>query len=87
MALAAAAQVAAAIQNFLILEHCPLQPWFDRLQREPLPVTRGHIEVDELARRPGLGGELDEAALAELGGHTPLDPRRYETRDGGTPLL
>ena len=85
--LAAAAQVAAAIQNFLILEHCPLQPWFDRLQREPLPVTGGHIEVDELARRPGLGVELDEAALAELGGHTPLDPRRYETRDGGTPLL
>ena len=41
VALAAAAQVAAAIQNFLIPEHCPLQPWFDRLQREPLPVTRG----------------------------------------------
>jgi galactonate dehydratase len=87
VALAASAQVAAAIQNFLILEHCPLQPWFDRLQREPLPVTGGHIEVDELARRPGLGVELDEAALAAMTGHTPLDPRRYELRDGGTPLL
>ena len=60
VALAAAAHVAAAIQNFLILEHCPLQPWFDRLQRQPLPVTGGHIEVDELARRPGLGVELEE---------------------------
>ena len=87
VALAAAAHVAAAIQNFLILEHCPLQPWFDRLQREPLPVTGGHIEVAELARRPGLGVELDEAALAAMSGHTPLDARRYELPDGGTPLL
>ena len=87
VALAAAAQVAAAIQNFLILEHCPLRPWFDRLQREPLPVTAGHIEVDELARRPGLGVELDATALAAMSGHMPLDPRRYELLDGGTPLL
>ena len=87
VALAAAAQVAATIQNFLILEHCPLQPWFERLQRVPLPVTGGHIEVDELARRPGLGVELDEAALAALSGHTPLDALHYETRDGGTPMI
>ena len=87
VALAAAAQVAAAIQNFLVLEHCPLLPWFDRLQREPLPVTGGHIEVDELARRPGLGVELDDTALAAMSGHTPLDPRHYELPDGGTPLL
>ena len=87
VALAASAQVAAAIQNFLILEHCPLQPWFDRLQREPLPVTGGHIDVDELARRPGLGVELDEAALGAMDGHTPLEPGRYELPDGGTPLL
>jgi hypothetical protein len=31
--------------------------------------------------------ELDEAALAAMTGHTPLDPRRYELCDGGTPLL
>ena len=87
VALAAAAQVAATIQNFLILEHCPLQPWFERVQRVPLPVTRGHIEVGELARRPGLGVELDDDALAALSGHTPLDALHYETRDGGTPLI
>ena len=87
VALAAAAQVAATIQNFLILEHCPLQPWFDRLQRVPLPVRQGHVEVGELARRPGLGVELDAAALAALSGHTPLDALHYETRDGGTPLI
>ena len=87
VALAAAAQVAATIQNFLILEHCPLQPWFERVQRVPLPVTRGHIEVGELARRPGLGVELDDDALAALSGHAPLDALHYETRDGGTPLI
>jgi galactonate dehydratase len=87
VALAAAAQVAATIQNFLILEHCPLQPWFERVQRVPLPVTRGHIEVGELARRPGLGVELDDDALAALSGHSPLDALHYETRDGGTPLI
>ena len=87
VALAAAAHVAAAIQNFLILEHCALQPWFDRLQREPLQVTGGHIEVDELAQRPGLGVELDDTVLAAMSGHTPFAPRRYELSDGGTPLL
>ena len=87
VALAAAAQVAATIQNFLILEHCPLQPWFERVQRVPLPVKRGHIEVGELARRPGLGVELDDDALAALSGHSPLDALHYETRDGGTPLI
>jgi galactonate dehydratase len=87
VALAAAAQVAATIQNFLILEHCPLQPWFERVQRVPLPVKRGHIEVGELARRPGLGVELDDDALAALSGHSPLDALHYDTRDGGTPLI
>ncbi len=57
---AAAAHLALAIPNFLILEFVPSAPFRDRILREPWVVREGHLEVPE---RPGLGVELDEDAL------------------------
>ena len=54
-----AAHAATAMPNFLILEHCRERPWFDQIQRQGVPLRGGYIEVEELARRPGLGIELD----------------------------
>jgi galactonate dehydratase len=88
VALAACGHYAAAIQNFDILEHCPIQPWFDRVQAKKVPIVAGHIDVGELARRPGLGIELDmDFVRAHSARHLPLAPTRYEQDDGSTPLL
>ena len=87
VALAAAAHVSATIQNFNILEHCPLQPLFDQVQRLKVPVVQGHIDVDELGRRPGLGVELDMEVVAAHDQHRPLAACHYPRRDGSTPLL
>lgn len=87
VALAACAHTAAAMQNFLILEHCPIQPWFDRIQKPVLTIRNGHIAVDDLARRPGLGVELDMDLLAAPQSFQPMSGRRYEQSDGSTPLL
>ncbi|MBM3459849.1 MAG: mandelate racemase/muconate lactonizing enzyme family protein, partial [Armatimonadetes bacterium] len=86
VALAACAHAAAAMQNFLILEHCPIQPWFDRVQVAPLPREGGYIDVAELGKRPGLGVELDLELVRSLP-HAPLPARRQVQRDGSTPLL
>jgi galactonate dehydratase len=86
VALAACAHVAAAIQNFLILEHCPIQPWFDQVQSLRVPVVNGHIDLHELGRRPGLGVELD-LELVKRRGHLALTARRYVQADGSTPLI
>ena len=83
VALAAGAHLAAAIQNFNILEHCPIQPWFDDVQTLQIPVVNGTIDVNDLAGRPGLGVELD-MDLVESRPHIPLEGRRFANRDGST---
>lgn len=57
---AAAVHVMASIPNFIILEHrADDVPWRDEICTE-LPVVNGYIDVP---RRPGLGVEINEAAL------------------------
>ncbi len=85
--LAAAGHLAAAIQNFNILEHCPIQPWFDDVQTLKVPIVDGYIDVNELARRPGLGVELDMDLVKSRSQHVALDSRRYVQRDGSTPTV
>ena len=58
---AAAAHLALAIPNFLILEFVRSAPYRDRVLREAWVVRDGHLEVPD---RPGLGVDLDEDALA-----------------------
>ena len=86
VALAASAHLAAAIQNFNILEHCPIKPWFDRVQKVGPEVTNGYIDVDELGKRPGLGVEID-LEVVKSQPYIPMDPRRQLVRDGSTPML
>ena len=83
VALAAAAHYSAAIENFDILEHCPIQPWFDQVQTLKVPVVEGHVDVSELESRPGLGVELD-IDLVQSRPHIPLDGIHYENADGST---
>ena len=58
---AAAAHLAMAIPNFLILEYVRQEPYRDQLLREAWAVKDGHLHVPD---RPGLGVELDEAVVA-----------------------
>lgn len=85
VALAAAAHAAAAMPNFLILEHCRLRPWFQDVQTSAVPLDGGYIDVDELARRPGLGVEIDMEMVASRP-FEPLDLRRKTNKDGSMPL-
>ena len=87
VALAAAAHVAAAIENFDILEHCPIQPWFDRVQTVKLPLRGGHVHVGELASRPGLGVELDMDFVRSRAEHEPCALSTYILKDGSLPLM
>ena len=87
VALAAGAHFGAAIQNFNILEHCPIQPWFDEVQTLKVPVVDGYIDENELARRPGLGVELDMDLVKSRSKHVALDGRRYLQSDGSTPTV
>jgi galactonate dehydratase len=57
IALAASLQLAACTPNFLIQEHLTLG---ENLLKEPFKVVEGHVAVPE---KPGLGIEIDEAAL------------------------
>ncbi|MFA6111876.1 MAG: enolase C-terminal domain-like protein, partial [Candidatus Latescibacterota bacterium] len=85
VALAAAAHAAAAMPNFLILEHCRLRPWFNQVQTQAIPLNGGYVEVAELARRSGLGIELDWD-LVRSRPHQPLGSRRTVDRCGAAPL-
>ena len=85
VALAAAAHAAAAMPGFLVLEHCRLRPWFERVQRDPLPVRDGCIQVADLDGRPGLGVELDWEVVAAHP-HQPLASRSKRDADGARPL-
>ncbi len=85
VALAAAAHAAAAMQNFEILEHCRLRPWFDDVQTMGVPLSAGCVDVEELGRRPGLGVELD-MELVKSRPYQTLPPRRYIGPDGSIHL-
>jgi galactonate dehydratase len=60
--LAATLQVSACLPNFLITEYfVNLEPFGQTIATQPFEVVRGYIT---LPSTPGLGIELDEAALA-----------------------
>jgi galactonate dehydratase len=61
--LAASLQVAACIPNFLIMEYpVAWEPYANELAKNPFKVERGQIA---LPTAPGIGIDLDEAALAK----------------------
>ena len=54
---AAGVHAAAAMPNFLILEHCRLpSPYYDDVQKQGITIKDGHAE---LPTEPGLGVDLD----------------------------
>ncbi|MFM8217492.1 MAG: hypothetical protein ACKOJF_01065, partial [Planctomycetaceae bacterium] len=63
----------------------PIQPWFDQVQSLAVPVVKGHVDMVELGRRPGLGVELN-MELVKSRGHIALAGLRYVQVDGATPL-
>ncbi len=83
VALAASAHAAAAMHNFLILEHCRLYPWFNDVQRVAVPIVNGHVDMIELSRRPGLGVELNMQLVQSLP-FARLDLLTYAQRDGSS---
>lgn len=88
VALAAAAHCAAAMQNFLILEHCRYPQWWEKVQKTRVPISRGAIAVDEMSKSPGLGVEIDlEFITATSFVHVPLATRQYIQEDGSWPLI
>lgn len=86
VALAAGAHFGAAIQNFNILEHCPIQPWFDDVQTLKIPVVHGHVDMAEMQNRPGLGVELDIDLVKSRSHHMPLGTPRMQHSDGSTAM-
>lgn len=55
--------MSACLPNFLITEYfVNLEPIGNTIARKPIKVADGHIAVGE---EPGLGIELDEAAMAK----------------------
>ena len=83
VALAASAHAAAAMPNFLILEHCRHRPWFEDVQRFGPHVEGGHVHLDDC---PGLGIELDWDYVAEHP-YVKLPLRTFTDRDGGMPMV
>lgn len=81
VALAAAAHASAAMHNFLILEHCRLYPWFNDVQRLAVPIAKGHVDMTELRKRPGLGVELN-MELVKSRPYARLGLRAYTHADG-----
>lgn len=87
VALAAAAHCGAAMQNFLILEHCRYPQW-DRIQKVAVPIRGGKVAMDDLEARPGLGIELDiDYIHATPFIHAPLPTRQYIQKDRSWPLI
>jgi galactonate dehydratase len=76
ISLAAGLQVAASVPNFLCQEQVSLG---DGYLKEPFRVENGFVKVP---RGPGLGIELDEAALASKIGHDWRNPETYDPDDG-----
>jgi galactonate dehydratase len=79
VATAASLQLGACLPNFVILEYAQNQPWRDQVIVEPLEIVDGYVALPD---KPGLGIELDDAAIAKL----PYQPRDYRGAfwpDGG----
>jgi len=76
ISLAAGLQIAGAIPNFLCQEQVHLGEGYIT---EPFEVRDGYID---LPKRPGLGVELDEDALAEKIGHDWVNPAPFDADDG-----
>ena len=53
----------------------------------PNSISVTNIDVNELAKRPGLGIELDMDLVRSSTQYLPWGIRRYITRDGSTPML
>lgn len=71
VALAASLQVAACCPNFVIQEHTQ-QALGEGYLKQPFIVRDGYLEVPT---GPGLGIELDEAAIAAMPGHDWMTPQ------------
>jgi galactonate dehydratase len=56
VAMASNLHACAAMQNFLILEHCRLRPAFERVQVAGPRIVGGYVHLSDA---PGLGVELD----------------------------
>ena len=76
ISLAAGLQIAASIPNFLCQEQVSLGEGYIK---EPFEVENGYIP---LPTKPGLGIELDEAALADKIDHDWRNPETYDAFDG-----
>jgi galactonate dehydratase len=76
ISLAAGIQLAASIPNFLCQEQVTLGEGY---LKEPFVVKAGHVD---LPTKPGLGIELDDAALADKLGHEWRNPETYLESDG-----
>lgn len=76
ISLAAGIQLAASIPNFLCQEQVTLGEGY---LKDPFEVKDGHVD---LPTKPGLGIELDDAALADKLGHEWRNPETYLESDG-----
>jgi galactonate dehydratase len=76
ISLAAGLQIAAAIPNFLCQEHRSLGEGY---LKKPFVMKNGFVDVPS---GPGLGVELDEAALAGKIGHQWRSTESYDEDDG-----
>jgi galactonate dehydratase len=76
ISLAAGIQMAASIPNFLCQEQVSLGEGYIK---NPFKVSKGYLD---LPTGPGLGIELDEAALADKIGHDWRNPEAYDSDDG-----
>ena len=80
--LAATMQVSALMPNFLITEYfVSLEPFGREIADQPFEVVDGHIALTE---RPGLGLDLDVAALERFPGEQ-YPPRGLATPADETP--
>jgi galactonate dehydratase len=87
VALAACVHVGAAVHNFDLLEHCPIEPVFNDIQAVKVPIADGRIDIQQLGTRPGLGVTLDMDRLRGAEPFAPMPQRRLEMRDGSTPMI
>jgi galactonate dehydratase len=76
ISLAAGIQIAASIPNFLCQEHATLGEGYIK---NPFKVCDGYVDMPT---GPGLGIELDEAAIAGKIGHNWHNPEAYDADDG-----
>ena len=76
ISLAAGLQLAASIPNFLCQEQVTLGEGY---LKEPFKVENGYVQIPT---RPGLGIELDEAAVAARRDHDWLNRETYDLNDG-----